>query len=341
MKTFRALCRTALLALCGLLCAACGAAEPAGSAPGSAVQPETPAPSLQTPYVGIVLKSLDNPYFQLIKAGAEDEADARGVEVMVFSPDGEADTDDQADMLCTMADMAVDVIAIAPVDEDALADGLARAARNGKYLLAVDTALDSAVCACYIGTDNYAAAYQQGQYAAGLVEPGACAVILRGQAQDKAHTQREAGLTDALHAAGVYVLDTEVCDSSAELAGQTMAGLLAVYDTIDLVCTTSDSMAAGAQRAIAQAGRADGIRIVSFDGMPEVCELVRAGDIDAVFAQDAYAIGQQCIRAAVQLYQGESVPPTIYTDVTCITAETAQAHIDEVVRRLRHEKTNR
>lgn len=210
MKNIRKFCLVGLLTLCSLLCCACGGGsakrdhteDPTDTGSGAATQPSV----LDMPYIGILLKSLDNPYFDLIKAGAEDEADALGVEVMVFSPDDEDDTDDQADMLLTMANMAVDVIAIAPIDESALADGLARAEKNGKIILSVDTALDYDGCACYIGTDNYNAAYQQGQYAAGLVDEGACAVILRGQAEDRAHTLREYGLEDALHDGGVQAV---------------------------------------------------------------------------------------------------------------------------------------
>ncbi|MCI6926962.1 MAG: sugar ABC transporter substrate-binding protein [Butyricicoccus porcorum] len=343
MKNIRKFCLVGLLTLCSLLCCACGGGsakrdhteDPTDTGSGAATQPSV----LDMPYIGILLKSLDNPYFDLIKAGAEDEADALGVEVMVFSPDDEDDTDDQADMLLTMANMAVDVIAIAPIDEPALADGLARAEKNGKIILSVDTALDYDGCACYIGTDNYNAAYQQGQYAAGLVDEGACAVILRGQAEDRAHTLREYGLEDALHDGGVQVLDTKICNSSEKEAEQAMAELLETQQTLHLVCTTSDSMAVGAQRAIAQAGRSDSIHIVSFDGMQEVSELVRVGEIDAVFAQDAYEIGRECVRTAVRLYQGEEVPETIHTDVELITQGNAQEHMDEVNRRLRHKKT--
>lgn len=343
MKKIRRICLVGLLTALSLLCCACGSGftkrgrtdDPAdaGSADTAPVSP------LDTPYVGIVLKSLENPYFDLIKAGAEDEADELGVEVMIFSPEEEDDTEDQAEMLRTMATMAVDVIAIAPVDADALQDGLTLATQNGKILIAVDTSLRYDGCSCYIGTDNYTAAYRQGSYAAGLVDKGAYAVILRGQAQDKAHTLREYGLEDALHDGGIHVLDTEICNSSEEQAEEAMRHLLKTHPTIDVVCTTSDSMALGAYRAIAEAGLGDTIHIVSFDGMQEVSELVRTGEIDAVFAQDAYEIGRECIRNAVKLYQGEEVPETIHTDVTLITQETAQAHIDEVNRRLRREKT--
>lgn len=332
-----------LIAVCILLlCCACGTSVPqnAGSAEQMADTSSdiTPPPSsLSTPYVGILLKSVNTAYFDLIKAGAEDEADALGVQVMVVSPDNETDTEDQADMLLTMAGMAVDVIVIAPSNTDNLDDGLERAIQNGKIIMAVDTNLDFDGCACYIGTDNYNAAYDQGEYAAQLVGEDANAVILRGQADDKAHTLREYGLSDALDAGGVDVLDIAVCDSSEKKAEEVMAELLETYSDLDVICATSDSMAVGAQRAIAHAGR--DIHIVSFDGMQEASELTRVGEIDATFAQAPYEMGRLCIQNAVKLYRGETVENRIYTDTELITQGNAQAHIDEINRQLSHKGT--
>lgn len=334
-----------LLAVCLLLgLCACGADDAADRTQdrtqaadnGQADTQKPYAAALDMPYVGIILKSTENPYYSLIKAGAEDEADALGVQVMVVSPDSEKDSDGQATLLNTMANMAVDVIAIAPSDEEKLTDGLEDAVDNGKIVFSVDSCMDFEDSACYIGTDQYNAAYQQGAYAAKLIAEteNANAVILRGAEGDKTHTLRQYGLEDGLHDGNAHVLDVEVCNSSEEEAVKCMAELLEEYGDLNVVCTTSDSMAVGAQRAIAEAGR--DIHIVSFDGMQEATELVRVGEIDATFAQDAYEMGRQAIQCAVKLYQGEEVESSVYTEVTCIEKSDAQAHLDDIDRKLRH-----
>lgn len=150
---------------------------------------------------------------------------------------------------------------------------------------------------------------------------------------DKTHTLREEGLTDALADGCVTLVDVVDCECDEEIAEQTMIDLLTQHPEINVVCTTSDSMAVGAQRAIAGTGRKD-VHIVSFDGMQEAAELVRIGEIDAVFAQDPYQIGRLCVDYALKLYQGEAVEPYIYTDVELITQGNAQAHMDEIDRRL-------
>lgn len=324
-----------------MLCCACGSSSDSIEKGSAEIPDEQEQPSsgqyeaVDTPYVGIVLKATDNPYFSLLKAGAEHEADLLGVQVMVVSPNHESNIEQQADLVSTMVNMAVDVIAIAPSQEENLTEALEQAEEKGKQIMSVDTALDYEGSACYIGTDQYKAGYQLGQYAAKLVEQSdtASAVVLRGSEQDKTHDLREYGIVDALQDGCVTVASIEDCDCKEELAEQTMAELLEQHPEIDLVCTTSDSMAVGAQRAIANANKKD-VHIVSLDGMQEACELVRIGEIDAVIAQDPYEMGRLCVDYAVKLYQGEKIETSVYTDVELITQGNAQAHVDEINRRL-------
>ncbi len=339
-KICHMLCMTVCMAM---LCCACGSSSgrPEAGAGSAELPEEHPASSTcshditDTPYVGIVLKATDNPYFSLLKAGAEHEADLLGIQVMVVSPNHESNIQQQADLVSTMANMAVDVIAVAPSHEEDLADALQLAEDNGKLLLSVDTALEYEGSACYIGTDQYKAGYQQGQYAAKLVEQNdtASAVVLRGPAEDKTHNLREYGIVDALGDGCVTVVSVEDCGCDEETAEQTMTELLEQHPEINVVCTTSDSMAVGAQRAIANAGKKD-VHIVAFDGMQEASELVRIGEIDAVFAQDPYEMGRLCVDYALKLYQGEDVEASVHTDVELITQGNAQAHMDEINRRL-------
>ena len=87
-KICHMLCMTVCMAM---LCCACGSSSgrPEVDA-GSAELPEEHQTAstgshdiTDTPYVGIVLKATDNPYFSLLKAGAEHEADLLGIQVMV------------------------------------------------------------------------------------------------------------------------------------------------------------------------------------------------------------------------------------------------------------------
>ena len=112
-KICHMLCMTVCMAM---LCCGCGSSSgKLETDSGSAELPEEHQTSstgghdiTDTPYVGIVLKATDNPYFSLLKAGAEHEADLLGIQVMVVSPNHESNVEQQADLVSTMANMAAE-----------------------------------------------------------------------------------------------------------------------------------------------------------------------------------------------------------------------------------------
>lgn len=332
MRTGKKWIRLCCLMLCVVLfCCSCGAADPIGSG----------GTQINMPYIGIVLKSTDNPYFALIKAGAEYEADQVGAQVVFAAPEKENNVKEQAELVESMSRLKVSVIIVSPSNEQSITEQLEKAKSKGKHILTVDTSSDFEGCDGYIGTNQYMAAYKQGAYAAKLVadeEDDAKAVILRGADGDKTHMLREYGIEDGLKDGGVSVYSVEYGNCREDKAEDIMEKLLKKdkkTKDIRVVCTTSDSMAVGAQRAIAESGRED-IHIVSFDGMIDASELVRVGEIDAAFAQDPFEMGKQCIDYAVKLCNGESTGESVYTDVELITSDNAEAHIDELQRQLDH-----
>ena len=104
------------------------------------------------------------------------------------------------------------------------------------------------------------------------------------------HDQREAGIIEGLKSGGVEVLEIRDCMAEAEKAMNAMQDMIVNYEQIDVVVTTCDTMAQGAQRAIEGANR--DIPVVGFDGTASVVELVEQGSvIKATVAQAPYGMG--------------------------------------------------
>ncbi len=334
------LCRTTILSVWMiLLFCACGSAaktqsstktrEEEGSASSTLV-------STETPYIGLLLESLSDPYSLLIKAGAEDEADSLGAEVMVIAPDNADDAEAQANMLTTMAGMSMNVLAVAPVDAMTLQEGLALAVENGKIVMALDTDLNFADCGSFISTDNDSAAYELGTYAARLVGSGGTGAAILCGANDDVTSVRMSALGDALRAGGVSVVAATVGVTS-DMAQVRTANLLMNYPDLKLICATSSEAALGAQAAVEASG-AD-VTIVSFGASTEVAALVESGEIAAALAQNPYEIGRLCVQNAVDLYQGRVVQYTTYAETTLVTQDNAAAYIETLNNELTHQAT--
>lgn len=318
--------------LCILCCCACSSKSISSNRQTLTTEELETLDELQTPYIGMILKSLDGEFYPLIKAGAETEADRQGAELIVVAPDSENDADGQAELVDIMADMALDVLIISPCDESLLTDSLERASQNGKHILAVDDRLSYPGCEGYIGSDDLDGAFHQGAHAATLTEDSS-AVILRGQMGSHNHVNRTLGLRDSLIRSGITQIDSYCCNSSRTEAYHKTASLLELGTPIGVICTTDDDMAFGAQKALSESERT--IPIVSFDGTPEMLKAVEGGIIDSTMMQDAYEIGVQSVRAAVQATDGQSVGDVI-VPMKLIVSHTAGQALEQLEHRLKN-----
>lgn len=271
----------------------------------------------------IVVKSLADQYWVLLKAGAEAKAKELGVTVNVIGPNSESDVQQQVDMIQNAIGAGVDGLAIAPSSPDTVLPVLSQADSAGIPVIAVDTDLPNYENKkSFIGTGNEVAGKQGGEYAASLVGEGAKAIVLRGRAGDTTHDDREKGFVEGLEAGGVEVLEVRACDSEAEKAMNAMQDLMNRYDQIDIVCTTADSMAQGAQRAIENAG-AD-IPVIGFDGTIPVAELIAQGSvIKGSVAQAPYTMGELAVENLLKLVNGETIEERIDSGTTMVTEENA------------------
>lgn len=319
---------------CVLCCCACSSdpivttPQPLGSADLQALE------ELQTPYVGMVLKSLDGQFYPLIKAGAEAEASRLGVELIVVAPDGESDAQGQAELVDIMAHMALDVLLIAPCEEDLLTESLKTAKENGKHILSVDERLYYSGSEGYIGANDYDGGFREGTYAASVAVDQS-ALILRGASNSRNHTQRTWGLRTSLTHSGIIQITCRECNSSRVEAYQETKKILGQGRPIGVICTTDDDMALGAQQAVEESGR--DIPIVSFDGTPDVLQKVKEGTIDAVMMQDAYEIGVRSIQAAVKAEEDEPVGND-FVFMSLVTQRTAARHLELLEQRLKDDE---
>lgn len=313
------------LTLCMVLSlAACG------SEPESEKNAETDAPKTETGelFIGVVTKSLADQHWALVKAGAESKAKELGVRVSVTGPNSESDIQAQVDMIDNLIGQEVDALCVAPCSQDAVLTPFKTADEAGIPILTIDTDTTFENRLAFIGTGNEAAAFSGGEVAAKAVGEGAKAVIIRGRLGDATHDQRQKGFEDALKAAGIEILDVKAADSDSEKAMNVMQDLYQVYDQIDLVCTTTDNMAYGIQRAIEASG--EGTLQMSFDGTTTACELILEDKMLGSVAQNPFAMGELAVENAVRAIQGESVEARIDSGSEVVIKENAQSYLDNL-----------
>lgn len=285
--------------------------------------------------LGIVVKSLSDQYYTLLKKGAEDRAEEVGnIELTVIAPNSEADVQKQVENVETLLAKGVDVIGIAPAHNETLLPVLQQAVEQGVKVMAVDndTTLEEKVT--FIGTENETAAYEGAKWAGKQIGEGGNAIVLRGKLGDSNHDEREAGLQKGLEETGINVLEIQTADCEEQKGLQVTENLIQKYDNIDLVITTADTMSMGAYRAIEQAGMTDKIQVYGFDGQYSFAKLIAEGKVLGTTAQDPYTMGIIAVDTAVSIANGEEVNPRIDSGQIIVTQENGAEFVKDLESKL-------
>jgi len=278
--------------------------------------------------ISVVLKALNSDYWKTVESGAKDAANELGVEVSVVGPSAETQVMEQFNMLQDQLIRDIDVLVVAPLRPTTLTPIFEQAKQSGIPVLLIDTDAPWEGKVTFIGTGNYEAGRQAGEYMLQKLPDGGNVVIIRGAMGDLTHDERTNGFLDAIEGTDIKVVAIQAANSERGMGMDVMQNLLQAHPDIDGVYATNDEMALGALRAIQTAGIEKDIVTIGFDGTPDALKSVRDGGLTATIKQDSYMIGYYGIEYAVKYLNGEIVEkevpvPTLVIDKTNVEEEVA------------------
>src|SRR5262249_27309049 len=115
------------------------------------------------------------------------------------------------------------------------------------------------------------------------------------------------------------------CDWKLEKAQNYLEGVLKLYPQTDLVYAHNDTMAMGASQAAEAVNRADAIKFLGIDGLPnEGVQWVKQGKLAATFLYPTP--GVRGLQEALKKLKGESVEKKITLPTATITKENADQY---------------
>jgi len=308
MKKFMALLMIAMMIL-GMLA---GCAAPAEES-------STDAPAESAGKVGLIVSTLNNPFFVDLKEGAQAEAKALGLELIVLDSQN-----DPAKELANMEDLLtqeVNVILINPTDSDAVGNAIKMA--NGKEVpvITLDRGANAGEVVTHIASDNISGGIMAGEYIAEMLGGAGKVVELEGIAGTSAARDRGQGFNTAMDATSIEVVARQVADFDRTKGLAVMENILQAQPEINAVFAHNDEMALGALTAVESAGR--DIIIVGFDATADAVKAVEAGNMAATVAQQPDKIGSLGVKAAKDVLDGTTVEPFIPVDLKLISDDAS------------------
>ena len=305
------------------------AAEGAADASGEEAPAEggSEAKSAEDISIAVNLKTLNSEYWGNVKAGCDRAAEELGIEVTVNGPDAESEIAQQVTQIGDQLAQDVDAIIVAPCDIDSVSGALAPA--SGQIpIFFIDQDVDFEGKTSFIGTSNVEAAKTGGQYIGENIGEDAQVVIIYGQEGESTSNARMQGYEEGLAEYGITPIAEQSGNNVSDTAKAAMEDLLTRFNNeIDAVLCHNDDTAIGALSACQDAGVADDITIIGFDGNQSAVELVNSGDLAATIAQQPEEMGYTAVMNAYKAINGEEVEESIPIETVFITQENAAEYL--------------
>lgn len=281
------------------------------------------------PVIGLVMKTLTNPFFIDMEKGARRAERDLGIRLLVRTGAQETSVEQQIVIVEDLIAAPVDALVIAPGDSVRLIPPLKAAQDAGIAVVNIDNRLDPRYAdklglsgVPFISVDNEQAAYLSARTLVADVTAPTQAVILEGiptaaNARDRKHGALRAFAENP----NIQVVAARSADWKIGEGYRVTAALLEAFPEVGLIFAANDMMGLGALQRLGEIGRTD-VRVAAYDALDEAVAAVRAGRLVATVDQKADQQGYLGIEYAVRLMRGEAVPSVTLLDVDVITGDT-------------------
>ncbi|MER8071108.1 substrate-binding domain-containing protein [Streptomyces sp. NPDC094034] len=269
--------------------------------------------------LGLSLSTLNNPFFVQLKAGAEAEAKAKGVDLTVT--DAQNDASQQANQIQNFTSGAMSSVIVNPVDSDAAGPSVRAANKAGIPVIAADRGVNEADIATLVASDNVAGGRQAARTLAEKLGGKGQIVILQGTAGTSASRERGQGFAEGIKAyPGITVVARQPADFDRTKGLDVMTNMLQAHSGVNGVFAENDEMALGAIKALGSKAGAS-VPVVGFDGTPDGLKAVEAGTLYASVAQQPAELGRLAVLNAIKAAQGDGIASTVKVPVKVVTAK--------------------
>ncbi|MGL5244118.1 MAG: ribose ABC transporter substrate-binding protein RbsB [Sarcina sp.] len=268
--------------------------------------------------IGMVVSTLNNPFFVNMKEGAEKEAKKLGYELVVL--DSQNDPAKERSNVEDLIQLGVVALLINPTDSDAVVKSIEVANAHNVPVITLDRQANGGDVVSHIASDNI----KGGEMAANFVleklqgKDKINVVEIQGIPGASATRDRGAGFHNILDGKGnVKFVSTQAADFDRQKGLQVMENIIQANPDIQVVFAHNDEMALGAEKAI----KAAGIKamVIGFDGNDDALQAIDKGEMKATVAQQPDLIGALGVQLAVKISKGEKVHKNIAADLKIVS----------------------
>lgn len=271
------------------------------------------------PKIGMVLSTLNNPFFVNMKDGAEKEAEKLGYDLVVL--DSQNDPAKERANVEDLVQLGVIALLINPTDSDAVIKTVEVANKSNIPVITLDRQANGGKITSHIASDNIKGGEMAAEYVLDKFkdEKGPINVVeIQGIPGASATRDRGEGFHNIMDKNDKFnFISIQAADFDRQKGLQVMENIIQANPNIQVVFAHNDEMALGAVKAI----KASGINalVIGFDGNDDAKDSIDANEMTATIAQQPDLIGALGVEFANKIYNGESIKDKIAADLKVYT----------------------
>jgi len=309
-----------------LVLAACGSGTVGGSSSGSG-NSGNGASGNNNKHLALVAGVDNEPFYYTMECGAKAEAQKLGY-TLDFKAPAKFDAGLQNPIITAEVNDHPAGALIVPDSDTASAAPMQQLANAGTKVVEVDTSLkDSSIALSAISSDNTEGGKLAADTLGQLVNGKSGSVLALDTIAGTSTTdQRAQGFTDEIQAKypNLKVVPTEFTNNDPAVAATKVTAAIASTPDLVGIFATNLNTGQGAATGLANGHKAGQIQLVGFDASPNEVTDLKAGQFQALIAQEPGTIGKDGVDQVVNAITGKPVTKNIPTDLVSIT----QANMD-------------
>ncbi|WP_088102708.1 sugar-binding protein [Halalkalibacter urbisdiaboli] len=287
-----------------------------------------PNQELKDYHVVLISEEVDNDYWRLMEQGARELEKSTKLLVEYRGPQ-RSNLDEQMKIMDMAIAAQVDGIVVQALNEDEFTPLIDKAVNKGIPVITIDADAPKSKRSAYVGTDNYLSGWEAGKALAQDTNGQAVVGIITGSLTSSHMQQRVQGFKDATATyKGISIVAIEESNITRIEAEEKTNKILTEYEEITAFFGTSALDGLGIQAAIERFGKKDDIYIIAFDVLPQTIELLQAGEIHAVVAQEPFEMGKRGMELVLDVLQGKTVVEINYTRTNIIRKSDIQQELN-------------
>lgn len=265
--------------------------------------------------IGLLISSLDNPFFDSLKDHIQYESDKSDFELILL--DSQNNIEQEKEGVLDLIRSKVDIVLFNPVDAMESSNNLLLLNEENIPVIAIDRKFHNGDVVSEITSDNYQGGYDAGNYLKAIFTTEKQLLILEGIENTTANINRVKGILDALSGSHIKIQNQISANFSRQEAYDQMTVVFQEGPYPDAVFAANDQMALGALDAMLEAKR--NIVIIGFDGTDEAIDAVINGYLTATLMQQHDLMAQKCVELCRDYLNGKPIESDILIETKLVS----------------------